>query len=331
MHIHYPPVRLNYNGKPRRAGFELEYTGLPLDRTAALVASHFGGFVSEDTNNHYTVDAPAFGQFGLELDVMWVKKLSEDAAREYNSLEDLAEKVLSPMVAAIMPYEIITPPLLLDTIPTLDKFCHELRAHGAKGTGASPLYAFGMQINPDLPAIDPAEVHRYLAAFLLLQDWLCVAVQPMDATRRLSPFAKPFDEAYCRHALALSYKPDLTTLMDDYLRFNPTRNRGLDMLPMFCFFDEAKVRAAVTDPKVKKRPTFHYRLPNCSLDEPDWSIVTEWNLWVEVERLAEDSERLAAMRKAYLAREDVSGWVDEVRQWMKEAWSPLPHGQARYA
>src|SRR3546814_9457337 len=44
----------------------------------------------------------------------------------------------------------------------------------------------------------------------------------------------------------------------------------------------------LTDELIKARPTFHYRLPNARLADPQWSIVREWNLWVRVERLAHD-------------------------------------------
>jgi hypothetical protein len=33
-------------------------------------------------------------------------------------------------------------------------------------------------------------------------------------------------------------RPDLDTLIDDYLEYNPTRNRALDFLPLFLHLDE---------------------------------------------------------------------------------------------
>ncbi|OBX33760.1 putative amidoligase enzyme [Halomonas elongata] len=33
------------------------------------------------------------------------------------------------------------------------------------------------------------------------------------------------------------YQPDLRTLIDDYLEYNPTRNRELDLLPLFAYLD----------------------------------------------------------------------------------------------
>jgi hypothetical protein len=51
---------------------------------------------------------------------------------------------------------------------------------------------------------------------------------------------------------------------------------------------------------VKPRPAFHYRLPNCLIDEPDWTLAREWNTWVTVEQLASDPERIRTMSREYL-------------------------------
>ena len=37
---------------------------------------------------------------------------------------------------------------------------------------------------------------------------------------------------------------------------------------------------------VSGRPAFHYRLPDCKINVPGWSVATAWNQWVFVERLA---------------------------------------------
>ena len=59
------------------------------------------------------------------------------------------------------------------------------------------------------------------------------------------------------------------------------------------------VRAALPEEKVNSRPTLHYRLPDCRIDEPDWSITTEWNRWMLVEELVCDEQALSeACREA---------------------------------
>jgi len=114
------------------------------------------------------------------------------------------------------------------------------------------------------------------------------------------------------------YQPDLDALIDDFLHFTPTRNRPLDMLPLFAWLDEDKVmQAPVEKDLIKARPALHYRLPNCLIDEPDWSLSVPWNDWIEVERLAADSDALASAR---LDRQDNAR---PVRHLLSRFWRKL--------
>jgi hypothetical protein len=75
----------------------------------------------------------------------------------------------------------------------------------------------------------------------------------------------------------------------------------------------------VRDPHlVKPRPTFHYRLPDCRIDEPGWRPSVDWNRWVAVERLAEDPERLGELAADRLA--EVPPLHRRIQQWFEE-WS----------
>ena len=55
------------------------------------------------------------------------------------------------------------------------------------------------------------------------------------------------------------------------------------------------LRRTVNDERVKARPTFHYRLPDCRVNEPGWSVADAWNRWVYVESLAADTDLLAEL------------------------------------
>jgi hypothetical protein len=72
--------------------------------------------------------------------------------------------------------------------------------------------------------------------------------------------------------LAPGYRPDLAGLAGDYLAANPTRDRGLDLLPVLLHLDPARVRAALPREKVGARPALHYRLPRARVGEPGWGI-----------------------------------------------------------
>lgn len=327
--VDFPPITVNTQGDLRRVGFEFEYTGIPLDETARVIAKLFGGEAREESHSHYTVHGTRHGDFSVKLDMSLMQRISAEAARQreedssQETLETVAERLLSPVVSAWMPNEIVTPPFPLDALAEVDALCRTLRRQGAKGTGASPVYAFGLHINPDMPDIAPERLKDYLAAFVLLQDWLKEKTR-MNITRQLTTFAKAFSTDYARLLLSEAYAPDFATLVDDYLIYNPTRNRALDMLPLFAFLDEKRVRRAVDDERVRPRPTFHYRLPNCDIDNPRWSVPAEWNLWVQVERLAEDHERRRAMAKEYLAWTEsplntlLGNWSKEAESWMKQ-------------
>ena len=67
------------------------------------------------------------------------------------------------------------------------------------------------------------------------------AIDP-DMTRRLLSFAEPFPDEYVRLIADDNYWPDLSALIDDYLKWNPSRDRDLDMLPLLAFVDEERVR-----------------------------------------------------------------------------------------
>jgi hypothetical protein len=174
-------------------------------------------------------------------------------------------------------------------------------------------------LNPEVPDREPATVLAYLRAFLLLEDWIIENAE-VDLSRRIAPFIRPFPETYRRRVLALDYAPDAQQLLADYVAANPTRNRGLDLLPLFCALYGDSFLAQVEEAElVKARPTFHYRMPNCELSTPDWSPRADWNRWVALEKLAEDRALLAELSSAYLETFDLPlrlqsiGWIDVLR------------------
>jgi len=154
----------------------------------------------------------------------------------------------------------------------------------------------------------------------VLSPWLRAEIG-VDPARRVLPFIGHFPDAYVRLVIDPGYAPDLGTLIDDYLEHNPTRNRELDLLPLFAHLDPGRVERALPDAHVKARPTFHYRLPNSRIDDPAWGgVIEEWNRWLEVERLAADPARLEEACTAYrrhLDRSPLADWVEQARAWLK--------------
>jgi hypothetical protein len=200
----------------------------------------------------------------------------------------------------VVPNEVVSPPVPFDEAWQIESLIKALREAGAKGTTDTLTNAFGMHLNPELPDLSAATILAYMRAYMCLFDWLKARCN-IDIARRVTPHIEHFGKDYILHILAADYAPDMATLIDDYLHFNPTRNRSLDMLPLFSHLDPERVNNTIDDALVKSRPTFHYRLPNCQIDEPEWGLIRTWKDWLQVEFLASDVEILGDLSKTYHA------------------------------
>jgi hypothetical protein len=303
-----PPIVHNARGAMRKVGFELEYAGLSLEAAATIVQHVFGGRHVVESPSVQRVASTRFGTFKLEIDSSLLKERKYEQPLRAIGIEpdDLGgshrvERTLAKLFAvAGVPYEIVSPPMPMNDLTSIDELRRLLSQNDAAGTRKRLWYAFGMHINPEIPSDDAGQLRDYLRAFLLLYPWLKKRVK-VDLARSLSPYINAFPEVYVRLVLQPDYPADAGRLTDDYLAHNPTRNRPLDMLPVLCHLNEGRVMDRVEDKHlVKARPAFHYRLPNCLVDEPDWTLAREWNTWVAVEHLANDHDRLAAVSRAYL-------------------------------
>ena len=302
-----PPIVRNAAGEVRKAGFELEYAGLSLEATAIIIRHVFGGRHFAPQASVQRVTGTRFGTFKLEIDSSVIKDRKYEQPLRALGLDpeslggaSYVERAVAKLFAvAGVPFEIVTPPIPITDLAPLDKLRRHLRTNEAEGTRAMPWYAFGMHINPEIVSDEPAYLLSVLRAFVLLYPWLKRRTD-VDLSRRVSPYINPFPPAYARLILSPDYPQTTGRLIDDYLAHNPTRNRPLDMAPVLAFLDGDRVAARVQQKHlVKPRPAFHYRLPNCMVDEPDWTIAREWNTWVAVERLAADRDRLAELSRDY--------------------------------
>lgn len=296
------------SGKARMVGFEIEYAGVPLRRTAEIVQDLYGGEIEEQSKAEWRVADTALGSFRLEIDASPVKKLvsgiemeaveTPDAFDRFlRKTVDTAGDVVTAISERLAPLEIVAPPVLIDQIEELDRLRQALFFENAKDTQASFHHAFGLHINPEAVSLKTGSILRHIQAFALLYP-LLKELHGVDISRRITPFIEPYSEAYLDHILADGYAPDLTALIRDYHQFNPSRNKALDMLPLFAELDEDLVRSLYgAAEKINARPTYHYRLPNCELSRSNWSLMLEWQRWLLVEELAASEDRLERLRR----------------------------------
>jgi len=313
-----PPRPRKDDGEMRRVGFEVEFSGIDLRATTAAVQDALGARIASQTPAEVELEAEGLGTFNIEIDWQFLKRT---AARDDNDFEDWLE-ILSQAAALLVPIEVVCPPIPLSRLDVLEPMIAALREAGAVGTEESLISAYGVHVNTEIPLLDAPTLFGYLRAYALLQWWL-VDRQPVDMARRISPYIDLYAEAYLKRLLSRE-QPTLEQLIDDYLEYNATRNRGLDMLPMFAEIDEQRVRREVDDPRVKSRPTFHYRLPDCHIERDDWSLQQPWNTWLAVEKLADRPDDLDALARAFLdADRPLIGvsrgdWVEYLDRWLQD-------------
>ena len=331
--LSYPLNTSNFKGEPRKIGVELEFAGLELDTIAGIIDEMFGGHLNKVNPYHYYQEDTSLGTFSIEIDATLLKEMVIQGylenlgitRKEDFKFRDAVDKLLKEVAVSFVPCEVCSPPVFIEDLLKIEELKNKLRQAGAKGTEDSIMYAFGLQLNPDVPSLETKDLVDYLRAFLIFYYWLKQHLE-IDFTRQITPFVNAFSKKFTRKILDPAYNPTQEEFIDDYLYFNPTRNRALDMLPLLAYLDKERVNSYVDDHLIKARPTFHYRLPNSKVSLKSWSIIEEWNNWVLVEKLAENKEAIHELGDAYLAylndtfatRNDwlikIEAWVNSIRE-----------------
>lgn len=317
-----PPRVRKADGRPRRVGFELEFSGLGVDEAADALRASLGGTLHKVSAAERSLEVESLGRFKVELDWDYLKRRAalaeEEDAAEGREWVDL----LSKAATLLVPIEVVCPPIPITELDCLEALVTSLHAAGAVGTDDSPMAAYGVHINPEIPRLDAPTVTAYLRAFGLLQWWLADAHE-VDITRKISPYVDFYPEDYVK-LLASAPPQHFDDLFRGYLEHNPTRNRALDLLPLLAEIDAGRVRRSVDDAKVNARPTFHYRLPNCDIGRSDWSLAEGWNVWTVVERLADRADAIDELGAAFLDHWrpllglNRSRWRDFVDRWLSD-------------
>lgn len=309
----------NNQNQPLKVGFEIEFIGITIQKTAELVAELFDGQITNIHQDAVKVETP-IGTFRVEVDAQLLDKLSSESSKNIKSnrldLEGLARNALAPLLQTFVPNEVVCPPIPRTEIGELEPLVNALRKAGARGTSAALSYAFGLHINSEVDSLEPDILLAKIKAFVLLYDWLRKDMH-IDATRMITMFAKGYPKIYCCHILRSNYQPSLDDLIQDYLTYVPSRNFALDCYPLFMHLDPHRVKTHLQDPLIKPRPAFHFRMPNCSIDNPEWTLYSQWRYWLLIENLSVKHELMADMALDYLAHKE--GWLDVFsKKWEKK-------------
>jgi hypothetical protein len=324
-----PPRPRDATGGERTVGLEMEFAGLDTAGALAAVQESLGGVIEQATPTMGHVRGTRHGDFTVELDSTVFKERAYVEALKEMGLEfdeqsvlGKAEEIVLRVVGEFVPLEVVAPPVRWSRLKDLDVLWSRLRVLGARGTHASWRYGFGLHINAQVAELSAGYVLSLLKAFLLLEPWLVEAGRT-DLSRRVGPFIRPFPKEYRSLVLDAAYWPEWDGFVADYLTFSPTRDRPLDLLPIFASVDLEGIKQRVEQPHlVRARPTFHYRLPNCDIDEVTWSPAHEWNRWVFIERLAHDRAQLDALSErfaeAQLRRTLTDPWPEELAAWIAD-------------
>ncbi len=302
--IYPPPVPAGQDGSHRRVGLEFEFAALRPRDAAELVRDRFGGEIRQNNPHRYTIEDGDPSPFRVELDAQYVhpndrlREIDEtrpwltDLVTWIKELDAETSRILGDLAGDLIPCEIVAPPIEWPRLMEMETLYRDLGHAGAAGTDEGLLYAFGLHLNIEVTGETVDDILPTLQAYLLLSPWLRSDIR-VDGMRRAFPYIDPFPSSYLRHICRPGYAPDIDGMIADYLSFNDTRNRELDMLPLFAHLRADLVRAAVDDPRVKPRPAFHWRLPNTLFSERHAGPAAEWRRWLAVERLAQDREALA--------------------------------------
>ncbi len=314
-----PPKLQSFQGDIRKVGFEIEYTGLRPLESASIIVRCFGGEVKVIDEYETRVVGSKYGDFAIYLDSVYLRR---DSKEYIFGQEDFFKDFIYTLSELVIPYEIVTPPIAMTHLQEIEDLRQELKRAGALGTSASILYAFGMHINIEAFSSEAEDILNVLRSFVLLQDYIIETIE-VDLTRKLTWFIEPFSKEYIDIILDSSYKPTFEEFSNDYILYNPTRNRALDLLPLLLFIDPS-LKQKLPPQKLTARPAFHYRLPNSKIDEEEWSIAYEFNQWSLVETIACNKEKLTDLMQEYKEFNETplwfikELWIQRVQNWLKK-------------
>ena len=294
-------------GEPRLTGVEVEFSGLDIEQTTRIVQDSLGGASKGDDPFLRSVVDTSIGDIEIELDTP-IRHASDNKFVRHGL--DAA--------AVVVPMEIITGPLDHDGLMTFNGFLSDLRDAGAAGSRAGVFLGFGVHLNPEVVSLKSPHTINTIRAYGLLEAYLR-RVEAVDMTRRALPFVEPWPADFLT-ALCDQDIETLAQLLPIAAKHISSRNHGLDILPLLKFAQPEAYGQHFTETKSNARPTFHFRLPDCRIDEPDWDLNQPWELWRLVERVAAHPAAIGDLASAWKQRRT---GIFHTRAWAEDTASVL--------
>ena len=192
-----PDIMNTCDGSERKVGVEVELSGLGYEELVSLCARLLNG-KSKQVSRYVSEIQTDQGAYTIELDSDPIKDLDLQDSRLPESVRELGGHAMSVIDAAaekIVPLEIVSPPLPFGQLERMESLCDELRKAGALGSQEAIYYAFGLQLNPELPDLKADTIVRYLRAFAALYEWLKERHQ-IDFSRKLTSYIEPWSSGY---------------------------------------------------------------------------------------------------------------------------------------
>lgn len=296
-------------------------SGLSAEDAARHIVDLFGGEkeardASGMTGEVLAVSGTSLGDFGIRFAPP--DSPAEERPGATRALTRAAVEKLAAVSGPVSSCEVHCPPVPFREVDCLDRLLDELRRSGAaRDREAAPL-PLGFDLVVDAEDTGADTIASVIKSFCLISDWLRQDYAAPDIEEAIA-FPEPYSLDYRTLVAEPGYQPDINRLAADYIRHNPTRNRELDLLPLFADIAAEALETEDTLPPIQPMRAYCYRLPRAGLARAGGIVADELQRWQMVESIAADPVRLGQMGEAFLARSHEfveADWTDECEKWL---------------
>ena len=271
-------------GEQAAVGVELEFTRLGARAAGDALRRSLGGVLEIEDRHAVHLRGSEIGDLSIEIDLRHAHP-HRDSTGVWPRLGPRGAAVLGTLASPFAPREIIFPPRPPQRLGDIDRAVEILRRAGARGDGSATFDTLGLHFNIAAHRLDVATIRRTTLTFAR-RDAAMRARIAGDDPQLMARLAPPYPRRYVDRLRSADAGQSIAEFTDDYLAFNPTRRRALDLLPLLLHLDAPRIRAALPREKIAARPVYHWRLPVARVERPGWTVLDDWNDWIELDAAA---------------------------------------------